>query len=116
MPRLSTPCVYLITNLVNGKLYVGKTKYPRLRWRQHLTSAQAPHPRMVVCRAIKKHGVVNFSFEVLEVLETDADAFLAEKKWIQHYNSIDHTKGYNLEGGGLGGKIPMFDPLGVVHD
>ena len=66
------PIIYKITNSINNKIYVGKTKVdPKLRWTQHQNSINHRISyRKPLILAMKKYGVNNFSFEILEnVLE-----------------------------------------------
>jgi predicted GIY-YIG superfamily endonuclease len=32
-------CIYVIHNIVNNKVYVGKTNDPKKRWRKHVEAA-----------------------------------------------------------------------------
>ena len=50
--------LYVITNLVNGKRYVGITTNPKQRWCHHGSGIQ------VIARAIKKYGKTNFEFDI----------------------------------------------------
>src|SRR5208282_2526537 len=62
--------VYLIRNLINGKVYVGQTTLTlRDRWNCHLSAARNTSKPSYFQRAIKKYGADNFSIEVL--IETD---------------------------------------------
>ena len=54
--------VYQITNLINGKIYIGITNDYIKRWSNHRCCNS---PNMVLARAIKKYGVEHFKFEVL---------------------------------------------------
>jgi len=99
-----TPCVYLIRNLLNGKIYVGKTNDAGHRWVQHVSASRGKTHHMPVVRAIKKYGPENFSFTVLGRFDTEDAALLAEQRWIKQYDANNPLKGYNLDGGGLGGK------------
>jgi len=101
---MKRPCVYLIKNLVNGKVYVGKTNHMSHRWAQHVSASKRSHHHMLIVRAMRKHGIDNFVVEVLEEFDTEDDALCAERRWIKHYSSTDLTRGYNLDSGGLGGK------------
>ena len=98
-----TPCVYLICNLLNGKVYVGKTNNAGHRWAQHVSASRGKRHHMPIVRAIKKYGAENFTFEVLERFNTEEAALEAECRWISHYESNNPAKGYNLDGGGRGG-------------
>lgn len=97
--------VYKITNLVNGKVYVGKTNNLRRRWSEHVTSSRSETPRQVVAKAIRKYGVESFLFEPLQEYVSDAEALRGETFWITQLKSDKTATGYNLDGGGLGGKI-----------
>ena len=56
--------IYIITNLINGKRYVGQSNNIKRRFCEHKSKGKS------TCRlihaAIQKYGVENFSFEVLE--------------------------------------------------
>ena len=56
--------VYLITNLINDKKYVGITNNIKRRWSNHCHPSKGRE--QVISNAIKKYGVDNFKFEVLE--------------------------------------------------
>lgn len=58
--------IYLITNLINDKKYVGQTLYNLShRFTQHKAACNAgiDYP---LYRAFKKYGIKNFSIELLE--------------------------------------------------
>lgn len=54
--------LYQITNLCNGKIYIGQTNNITKRWSNHRCGNS---PNIVIAQAIKKYGVDNFKFEVL---------------------------------------------------
>jgi group I intron endonuclease len=58
--------IYLITNMVNGKYYVGQHKSvePQIRWKKHLVSARGGSP-YALHSAIRKYGEDNFKIELL---------------------------------------------------
>lgn len=96
--------VYLIHNVLNNKVYVGKTKDPAKRWRKHMETALSSRKdhKFYLHHALKKYGTDNFVFTVIQQFSTEAEQDLAEKYWIQYFNSRDSKFGYNLTDGGEG--------------
>ncbi len=93
--------VYLITNTVNGKQYVGQTTLPiSRRWVQHRSSAKKGSG-FALHAAIRKYGEAAFTLEVLEVLHTSEDLRASERRHIVDRESTS-PKGYNLTLGGEG--------------
>lgn len=96
--------IYAITNLVNGKKYIGYTKRPpEQRWMEHLSVCARKDEKSMysIHRAIVKYGVDNFRFDVL-FCSLDADYTLneAEQYFISEYKTIIKECGYNLTSGG----------------
>lgn len=103
--------IYSATNKINGKRYIGKTKFepPTHRWNQHLTAAKkGPKDNKrfqpYFHRAIRKHGRDNFSFEIIATFDDkDVDAWMqAEIDLIAKHETRNRDKGYNLTDGGDG--------------
>lgn len=101
--------IYLITNLVNGKQYVGQTtKTIEWRWRQHINTATSETKswKTLIDRAIKKYGAHNFCVEELEHLTQVSRTTLDKREvyWIQAYQTcvrvFGHDAGYNVLRGG----------------
>ena len=93
--------IYLITNKLNGKQYVGQTtKTAEQRIKQHIHEAKNTNKNLHLYNAIRKYGVENFSFEVLKtnLKESELDDF--EIKFIEKYNTFEN--GYNNTAGGGG--------------
>lgn len=86
--------VYLTTNLVNGKGYIGKCSTDS-SW--YLGSGQ------LLIAAIKKYGRENFQKTILEKVNSLEELTEREKYWINHYNALGNDKFYNLREGGDGG-------------
>ena len=112
--------VYLISNKINGKGYVGitNTKYKCVqdRFDSHIASASAggrvsPNGRVYpIHAAIIKYGEENFSIETLDEDLSLEEAQSKEAYWIETlgtYASGEHRNGYNLT---WGGEDPDFDP------
>lgn len=96
--------IYIITNTVNAKQYVGITKRLKVRWQQH-KSANGSAPALHA--AIKKYGVENFAFtHFASAKDVDAAGDI-ERMLIKEHNTLS-PNGYNLTTGGEGGKgVPM---------
>lgn len=89
--------IYIITNIINAKQYVGITNNLERRWRRH----KAANDNQLLHKAIKKHNVNNFVFTHF------ANAFDVESaKSIEQMLIISHNtfapNGYNLTKGGDG--------------
>lgn len=92
--------IYLITNKINGKKYVGQTIHTHLeRWDGHCRSKDETS---IISKAIQKYGKDNFSIELLETCKSLDDLNESEKKWIKYHNTI-RPNGYNIREGGSGG-------------
>ncbi len=92
--------IYLITNLVNGKVYVGQTtRSLEVRWKGHCSGATRGW-NYPICKAIRKYGPESFSIKNLATCETQEWSDYLEKVWILLYDSRNRTKGYNVRSGG----------------
>lgn len=80
--------IYKITNKINGKSYVGQSSSVFARWQQHVSRKER-----LVGKEIKKYGLQNFIFEVLEITD-NSQATERENYWINYYES--NKNGYNL--------------------
>ena len=90
--------LYKITNRVNGKLYIGVTKNPKHRKLCHFNGYD---PDRLISKAVEKHGVNNFSFEII-CAGTKEYIYDLESKAIILYNSkAGKGHGYNICDGGL---------------
>ena len=91
--------VYKITNLINGKLYIGQTiQKVSYRWYDHKCIKKSKNIN-VLRSAIKKYGVDNFKVEVIEENLTSSEANKLEIKLIKQLNTLA-PNGYNLASGG----------------
>lgn len=93
--------IYLITNTVTGKQYVGQSKGITKRFARHKRAARTKHKReaFYLHNAIAKHGVDNFRFEVLFYAKDSEYLNFMEQKCIQAYGTLS-PNGYNLDTGG----------------
>lgn len=100
--------VYRIKNLINGKEYYGITNNYKRRWCEEKRYPSNKKYRQVIQEAIHKHGVENFSFEVLKSNLSIEDAVKMEEQLIAENNSTV-PNGYNVDKGG------SYFPKGKPH-
>lgn len=91
--------IYLITNDVNSKVYVGQTiQTLKKRFNGHCCYSKSDRSsNMYIKRAIHKYGRDKFHITLIEECPIDL-LNEREKYWISFYNS--YNKGYNLTKGG----------------
>jgi hypothetical protein len=64
---MKTIGIYKITNLVNGKIYIGSSEEIENRWNAHFNQLMSEkHINIYLKRAWKKYGEQNFKFEIIE--------------------------------------------------
>lgn len=99
--------IYLITNLINQKVYIGQSVDIHRRYAEHLRSGQ-PEKYAIknerdintpIHKAMQKYGIDNFSLTILEECNKE-ELNEKEKHWIKKYQSNNKEKGYNLTKGG----------------
>ena len=85
-------CIYLWTNLVNGKKYVGQTTC----FHRRMKTYRYTYPNAYMEHAVKKHGIDNFDITILE-RDVPLDKLdEREQYWLDYYQSYDTDKGYNI--------------------
>ena len=89
--------VYEITNLANGKKYIGKRSC-----KCSIEDDTYMGSGYLIKRAITKYGIENFKKEILEVCENEEDAYTLEKQYIKSVKAWDNDEYYNIDGGGRG--------------
>lgn len=91
--------IYKITNLINNHAYIGQSTNIEDRLRRHKTRYKNPNAAdydKILYKAMRKYGIENFSFEILEQCSIN-ELDLKEKYWIQYYNTF--KEGYNVTQG-----------------
>lgn len=111
--------VYTITNLINGKIYVGScSKSFKQRWSAHRNDLKNnKHRNTYLQRAYNKYGEENFKFEILEECESKY-SISTEQYWINMLNVCDRKYGYNLApvaGSSLGQKRTKQQCLNISN-
>lgn len=97
--------IYKTTNIVNGKIYIGKSKSLVEESQLYLGSGT------LINYAIKKYGITNFTKEIVEdKIETIDKLNERETYWIITLNSTNRNVGYNVTLGGDGGDTISKNP------
>lgn len=106
--------IYVITNDINNKKYIGKSKEPFVRFGVHKTIAKGgpeiyKNRFFYLHKAIRKYGPENFSIEIIDSIwtENEDDIFEREEYWITKFREENYLL-YNLTDRGEG-------PSGMIH-
>lgn len=94
-----TYCVYIHTNKINGKMYVGQTIFGdnlERRWR----NGNGYEGCTVFYRALQKHGWDGFDHEIIASRLTQNEANNFEELLIQRLDTTNPKYGYNIKLGG----------------
>lgn len=92
--------IYCIENIINNKKYIGQSIHIKERWTKHIAELNnGTHHNDYLQKAWNKYGEENFSFYILEECSIN---LLDEKEicYINKYDSMNRSYGYNLTSGG----------------
>jgi len=94
--------IYLITNLVNDKIYVGQTnQFLERRWTLHKCRARRNEGYTAhLYNAMRKYGIDSFVIKEVMTCETSEQANYLESIWIILLDSMNPKVGYNMTSGG----------------
>lgn len=113
--------IYKITNIVNNKVYIGKTgKTVESRFNEHVACSrrESRKQKFPLYRAINKYGIENFIVEQIEEVSTNSEANIREQFYIQQYKSsiyFEDCNGYNITLGGDGGHCANYEKIVQVY-
>ena len=94
--------IYLVTNLISYKMYIGKTEGTvEERWKQHMKNAKSGIQTHLY-RAIRKYGPEVFIAEGLTECNSLEQLDELEKSWIILLGTHNGDSGYNMTFGGDG--------------
>ena len=98
--------IYKIVNLVNNKIYIGKTiNSVEHRLKEHIrTSKRKRTYTSYLYNAMNAYGEENFGVEVIEKCQLSI-IDERERFWIKNLNSQSPDIGYNIQEGGEGGAV-----------
>lgn len=102
--------VYVITNKINGKKYVGVTQYSLdKRFKEHCRDSKTDRCKdRLLYSDMNKYGFKNFSIDELETCSDD-ERFEKETYWIDKLGTYDN--GYNLTYGGVGKQFYNYEEI-----
>lgn len=91
--------IYLVTNKVTGKVYIGQTIGPiAARWKGHCNAGKSSR----LWHSIETHGRAAFSVEKIDEALTKQELDELERFYIAAYGATNKDVGYNFERGGAG--------------
>lgn len=93
--------IYSVMNLLNNKIYIGQSIDIERRWNQH----RYGKGNIILRNAIKKHGIENFTFNILETINSEnksksqitKELTLLEQKWFDMEQPFLKENGYNIQ-------------------
>jgi|SRR5690554_6146055 len=93
--------IYVIKNILNGKIYVGSSVDIDKRWVRHKRELRkGQHHNKHLQSAYTKYGVENFTYDVIHECSPE-NLLKMETFFVAALNSCDNTLGYNI--GSIGG-------------
>ena len=99
--------IYKITNIVNNKIYIGKTTTSlKQRFKEHCQFARNIQNQTHLANAIRKYGEESFKIEKIDTAKTNDELNIKEQYWIASLDAINN--GYNLTSGGDGGNTYKY--------
>ena len=106
--------IYLITNKINNKKYVGKTTTTiEKRWLEHIADSKKEKCEIrPLYRALRKYGIDNFFIKEIEKCDIK-NLSKRERYWIQYYNTYEN--GYNATLGGDGKILLDYNEIVRVY-
>ena len=90
--------IYKITNMVNGKVYIGQTVQTLIaRWKQHIKEMEHGS-NYIFHNALRKYGPASFEKTLLCFCESIEELNAKEREYCTLYNAMS-PHGYNLRAG-----------------
>jgi len=102
--------IYKITNIINGKSYIGKTERTiEERFQEHIKEKDKKRAEnRPLYRAINKYGIANFEIKLIEETNKPEER---EIYYIKYFDTFNNKKGYNATVGGDGKKWLDYEAI-----
>lgn len=89
--------VYAITNVLNGKQYIGSAVNLAKRWREHQWAlAHDCHHSAHLQHAVDRYGIDSFTFSVLEYVSDLSTLLAREQEYLDQQVARTGALGYNI--------------------
>lgn len=103
--------IYKITNLKNGKFYIGSSKDTDRRWWEHMNELNKNvHINKKLQNAWNFYGKDNFKFEVIEELNDEQILLEREQYYLDAFQPYRNNIGYNIALNSSGGDNFTHNP------
>jgi group I intron endonuclease len=108
--------IYKITNLVNGKIYIGQTiqKNPKMRWYAHLNYAKKGK-KSHLYDSMRKYGFEKFSWEIIDTAQSLDELNKLEEKWLDHYRLLGKVYNNREAGNNKTHSLESIKKMQEVH-
>ena len=108
--------IYKITNQVNGKVYIGQTiqSNPKMRWYSHVDYCRKGR-KSHLYDSMRKHGIENFLWEVIDQGKSVDELNLLEAKWLEQYRAVGEVYNNREAGGNKLHSKESIEKMRLVH-
>lgn len=108
--------IYQIINKVNGKSYIGQTKYSiQERFKEHIKDSKRFFNNRPIYSAFNKYGIENFEIILLEETKNPDEREIFYINKFKSYVGFENSNGYNATLGGDGKKTIQFSDEEVIE-
>jgi len=90
--------IYMITNIINDKKYIGQSRNLWKRIREGHVGKLRTNLHYNIQNAWNKYGEDNFKFEIIEECVNNSELKTREQYWMDYYKSYNKDVGYNIRG------------------
>lgn len=101
--------IYKITNIINGKIYIGSASFYNKRKGTHISLCRKElHKNPHLQNAWNLYGEKAFVFEIIEVVDIQNNLLKKEQFWLNKTQCYNREIGYNISkiaGSNLGNKL-----------